>query len=127
MTAEAVDRPFVHVTSDSQYQVGMGGDSRGDGSATCKIAGIAYTGSNPVPATTALASNNAVVGRPIKSDLRVILPLRFPSARRVADTARPSHTVGPKTPSISPATLGAVWGELVDVDPLGEGASVGVA
>ncbi len=36
MTAEAVDRPFVHVTSDSQYQVGMGGDSRGDGSATCK-------------------------------------------------------------------------------------------
>jgi hypothetical protein len=29
----------------------MGRDLRGDGGATCKIAGIAYTGSNPVPAT----------------------------------------------------------------------------
>ena len=32
-------------------QVGIGRDPRGGGGATCKIAGIAYTGSNPVPAT----------------------------------------------------------------------------
>ena len=51
MTAEAVDKPFVHVTSDDWEQVGMGRDPWGDGGATCKIAGIAYTGSNPVPAT----------------------------------------------------------------------------
>jgi hypothetical protein len=37
--------------SDGREQVGMGQDLRGDGGATCKIAGIAYTGSNPVPAT----------------------------------------------------------------------------
>jgi 2-methylisocitrate lyase-like PEP mutase family enzyme len=30
----------------------MGRDPRGDADATCKIAGIAYTGSNPVPATS---------------------------------------------------------------------------
>ena len=44
-------RAFVHVTSDDRNQVGMEGDSREDGAPTCKIAGIAYTGSNPVPAT----------------------------------------------------------------------------
>ena len=52
-TAEAVDRPFVHVTGDYRDQVGTGRDPRGDAGATCKIAGIAYTGSNPVPATPA--------------------------------------------------------------------------
>ena len=51
VTAEAVDKPFVHVTRDYWEQVGIGRDSRGDGDPTCKIAGIAYTGSNPVPAT----------------------------------------------------------------------------
>jgi hypothetical protein len=51
VTAEAVDRPFVHVTSGLAGQVGMRRDWRGAGGATCKIAGIAYTGSNPVPAT----------------------------------------------------------------------------
>ena len=51
VTAEVVERPFAHVTSDGQYQVGMEGDSWEDGAPTCKIAGIAYTGSNPVPAT----------------------------------------------------------------------------
>jgi len=51
VTAEAVDRRFVHVRNDHQDRVGMGGDGRGNGGATCKIAGIAYTGSNPVPAT----------------------------------------------------------------------------
>ena len=30
--------------------------------AVCKIAGIAYTGSNPVPATTALSCGNAAAG-----------------------------------------------------------------
>jgi hypothetical protein len=51
VTMEAADRPLVHVTSDNGNQVGMGRDPRGDGNATCKIAGIAFTGSNPVPAT----------------------------------------------------------------------------
>jgi hypothetical protein len=59
VTAEAVDRSFVHVTSDIRDQKGMGRDSRGEGGA-CKIAGIAYTGSNPVPATH-LACVNTVV------------------------------------------------------------------
>jgi hypothetical protein len=39
--------------------VGMAGDSRGDGGA-CKIAGIAYTGSNPVPATRLTCGNTVV-------------------------------------------------------------------
>jgi hypothetical protein len=51
VTAEAVDRLFVHVNGTSWDQAGMRGDSRGARIATCKIAGIAYTGSNPVPAT----------------------------------------------------------------------------
>ena len=37
----------------------MGRDPRGTGGAVCKIAGIAYTGSNPVPATTPLSCGNA--------------------------------------------------------------------
>ena len=60
VTAEAVGRPFAHVTSDNRDQMGIGRDPRGEGGATCKIAGIAYTGSNPVPATTALASDNVI-------------------------------------------------------------------
>jgi hypothetical protein len=55
VTAEAAGRSFVHVTSDVREQVGMGGDPAVTGAATCKIAGIAYTGSNPVPATLALS------------------------------------------------------------------------
>jgi hypothetical protein len=51
VTAEAVEIPFVHVAGYRRDQVGMGRDPHGDGGATCKIAGIAYTGSNPVPAT----------------------------------------------------------------------------
>jgi hypothetical protein len=51
VTAEAVSRPFVQLTGDHQDQVATGGDPRGDGGA-CKTAGFAYTGSNPVPATT---------------------------------------------------------------------------
>jgi hypothetical protein len=45
-------RPVVCAhQSNVRDQVGIGGDPRGDHGATCKIAGIAYTGSNPVPAT----------------------------------------------------------------------------
>jgi len=35
VTAEAVDQPFAHVTSDDRDRVGMG-KLRGDGGATCK-------------------------------------------------------------------------------------------
>jgi hypothetical protein len=77
-TAGAIHGPFAHVISDGWQQVGMERDSPGDGAATCKIAGIAYTGSNPVPATTALTSNNAVVGRLIKLGSRVDFPSTFP-------------------------------------------------
>ena len=45
----------VHVTSDDRDYVGMRRDEWGDGGATCKIVGIAYTGSNPVPATQLLS------------------------------------------------------------------------
>jgi hypothetical protein len=51
VSAGAVGRPFVHVTGAYRGQVGMGRDPRCKRRATCKIAGIAYTGSNPVPAT----------------------------------------------------------------------------
>jgi hypothetical protein len=47
---DAVGKPFVHVAGNERDQLGMVGAPRGDGDATCKIAGIAYTGSNPVPA-----------------------------------------------------------------------------
>jgi hypothetical protein len=46
--AEADGEPFAHVTGDGRGQVGAGRDPRGGGSATCKIAGIAYSGSHPV-------------------------------------------------------------------------------
>ncbi len=38
-TAAAVGRPFAHVTADAGDREGMAGDPRGDGGATCKIAG----------------------------------------------------------------------------------------
>jgi hypothetical protein len=94
VTAEAVDSPFVHVTSDDRDQVGMGRDQWGDGGATCKIAGIAYTGSNPVPATLPLTSNNAALGRPIKSGSTLRFPSGFPPADAVP------------TPTAWPALLG---------------------
>src|SRR5829696_9503732 len=52
VTAEAAGMLIVHVASDDRDYVGMRRDEWGDGGATCKIAGIAYTGSNPVPATS---------------------------------------------------------------------------
>ncbi len=39
VTAEAVARAFAHVTGGGRGRVGMGGDPRGVGGATCKIAG----------------------------------------------------------------------------------------
>jgi hypothetical protein len=39
-TAEAVGRPFVHVTADNQERIGMGRDLRGAELAACKIAGL---------------------------------------------------------------------------------------
>jgi hypothetical protein len=51
VSAEAVNRSFAHVRNNDRGQVGTRRDPRGDGAATCKIAGIAFTGSNPVPAT----------------------------------------------------------------------------
>jgi len=50
-TAEAADRLFAHVTSDDGEHSGMRQDPRRDANPTWKNAGIAYTGSNPVPAT----------------------------------------------------------------------------
>jgi hypothetical protein len=77
-TAEAVERPFAHVMGDGRGQVGMRGDSRGDGAATCKIAGIAYTGSNPVPATLPLSCGNAACYYPIRPGSTLRFPSSFP-------------------------------------------------
>jgi hypothetical protein len=50
-TVDGMDGPFTHVMRDPAEHVGMEGDPRDNGAATCKIAGIAFIGSNPVPAT----------------------------------------------------------------------------
>ena len=91
VTAEAVDRLFVHVAAIIRDQAGMAGDPPGDAAATCKIAGIAYTGSNPVPATLPLSCGNAAAGRPIRPGST----LRFRSGFPPPDA--------PPTPSASPA------------------------
>jgi hypothetical protein len=116
----------VHVRSDGRGQVGMGGDPRGAAGAVCKIAGIAYTGSNPVPATTALTSNNAAVRHPIRSGSRVGFPSAFPPPD--APPTPPTHPA--PLSGTRPRSAGQVWarsGELVDVDPLGDRAAVGMA
>ena len=46
-------------------------------------------------------------------------PLRLPSARRPADTARPFRAARPNMPSITPAGRGAVAGRYLDVGALG--------
>jgi hypothetical protein len=69
-----LDGSFVHVTGDDWDQVGMGVDPRGAGAATCKIAGIAFTGSNPVPATWPVTSDNAVLGSPVRASLGLCFP-----------------------------------------------------
>jgi hypothetical protein len=60
VTAGAVTGPFAHVTGDKRNQAGMEGDPRGAATATCKTAGFAYTGSNPVPATPPLSCGKRV-------------------------------------------------------------------
>ena len=54
-------------------RVGRRRDSRGGGHATCKIAGIAFTGSNPVPATLPLSCGNAAAARSVTPVCRVAL------------------------------------------------------
>jgi hypothetical protein len=44
----------------------MGRDPRGDGDPTCNIAGIAFTGSNPVPATLPLSFGNGATAPLVK-------------------------------------------------------------
>jgi hypothetical protein len=102
VTAEAAGRPFVHVTSDDRDQVGMGRDSRGACAATCKIAGIAYTGSNPVPATVPLSCGNRRSAASLMPPGRSPGSLHFPSARRAADTAHPWPAVQSNAPSTGP-------------------------
>src|SRR5512132_1169164 len=125
VTTGAVDRLFMHVTRDGRGRVGMGRDPRGGGGATCKIAGIAYTGSNPVPATTALTSNNAVLGRPIRTGSRVGFPSSFPRPTRRRHCP-PIPRCWAEHAFDHPGQPGRGLGELVDVDPLGERATVGV-
>ena len=90
--AEAVGRPFVHVTSEYRDHVGMWRDQWGDGGATCKIAGM--------------PSQVRILSLPHYLELRkraqpsdqagfdAPVPLRFPSTRR------PAHTVGIRGPGI---------------------------
>jgi hypothetical protein len=110
VTAEAVGKLFVHVVGGNRDHEAMRGDRRGAAAATCKIAGIAYTGSNPVPATLLLSCENAVAYRPITPGST----LRFPSGFPPPDA--------PPTPTAHPALPGrtrprsarppgdAVWG-----------------
>jgi hypothetical protein len=112
-TAETVDRLFVHVTSYCREQVGMGRDRRGDGGAVCKIAGIAYTGSNPVPATPPLTSSNAVSGRPIRSGSRVGFPSGFPPPDAVPTPPAHFALLGrtrPRSPQPAGARSGGAGG-----------------
>src|SRR5215218_3715976 len=85
---------FMHVTAVVRDQAGMAGDSRGDAAATCKIAGIAYTGSNPVPATLLLSCGNAAVGPQVRPGSRVGFRSGFPPPD------------APPTPPAHPAPLG---------------------
>jgi hypothetical protein len=78
VTADAVDRPFAHATGDDRDQVGKGRDPRGDSGATCKTAGFAYTGSNPVPATPLLTCKNGRCAASVAPPGRTRLPSTFP-------------------------------------------------
>jgi hypothetical protein len=78
VTADAVDRPFAHATGDDRDQVGTGRDPRGDSGATCKTAGFAYTGSNPVPATPPLTCGNGRCTALVTPPGRAWLPFTFP-------------------------------------------------
>jgi hypothetical protein len=96
-------RPFAHVTRNDRDQVGMERDPRGDGGATCKIAGIAYTGSNPVPATSPLTCGNTVAAEPVRRERGVGFPSGFPPP-----DAQPTLPDG--HPSIRMARRSAVFG-----------------
>jgi hypothetical protein len=68
----------------------MRGDPRGDGGATCKTAGFAYTGSNPVPATPPVTCENAAAVRWVMASERRRIPSDFPPPDVVpTPTARP--------------------------------------
>jgi hypothetical protein len=123
-------RPVVCARqSNVRDQVGIGGDPRGDHGATCKIAGIAYTGSNPVPATMTLSCENVAAGPPIRPGSKVRFRSGFPPPD--ASRHRRHHLGVPRRraehPLNQPGQPGRRLGELVDVDPLGERAAVGVA
>jgi len=91
VTADAVGRPFGQVTGDDLGQAGMGRDARGNAAATCKTAGFAYTGSNPVPATPPLTCGNAVAIRWVMASERPRFPSDFPPPDAVlTPTARPA-------------------------------------
>jgi hypothetical protein len=92
-TAEAVGRPFVLATADGRGRVGTGRDARGDAGGVCKTAGIAYTGSNPVPATPPLTCGNAAAARSSQPCWNG----RLPSARRSADAERTSGVTWGRT------------------------------
>jgi hypothetical protein len=94
VTAEAADRPFVLVTGDDRGQVGTGRDSRGTGSPTCKIAGNAFTGSNPVPATPPLSCRNTATPGPLTPPARAGIRSNFAPPDAVP------------TPTVPPAPLG---------------------
>ena len=79
----------MHVTSEDWSKVGIGQDPRGDGDPTCKIAGIAYTGSNPVPATQSLSCAERGSCPALSGGLWDRVSLQFPSARRYQPCVAP--------------------------------------
>jgi hypothetical protein len=105
MTAEAVDRPSAHVRPDDGERMGMGRDPRGDGDPTCKIAGIAYTGSNPVPATLLLSCGNAAVGPQVRPGST----LRFPSAFPPPDAPPTPLACSAASPKRGPRSPRSAW------------------
>jgi hypothetical protein len=112
--ADAIHSPFVLVTGGGRNQPGMGRDLRGATAATCKIAGIAYTGSNPVPATLPLSCGNAVAAWPARRACGVWIPSGFPPP----DTL-PTPSAHPAPPAEHPRA------RLLVLDParFGHGAS----
>lgn len=59
--AEAIDRPFVHVTSDNWDQVGMGRDPQGAGAAICKIASLCLP-NDPIPGDAPVGTSAHLAG-----------------------------------------------------------------
>jgi hypothetical protein len=107
VTTRAGARPFAHVTGNGRDQVGMGGHPQGASGATCKIAGIAFTGSNPVPATLPLTCENAVAASPVTPARRVGFPSGFPPLDRLPTPLACSGRGPEKGASITAVSL--VW------------------